>query len=193
MPQEDNEAAESEHAEEIGLVIFPAADKSAEIVEPSKEALDFPAAAIAAQFAAVLGALAAAVVLVGRDEPDAVFLAEALIERIDVLDAVANHSFWFGSRETPRNGRFDEFALMGRSAGDAAGDRKTLAVCDRHAFAASSSASRVDSSSPFSAELNLPSMKVFDSSSLAPVRRSSASACKRWCNVPSRCHCGKRR
>jgi hypothetical protein len=82
MPQEDNETAELEHAEEIALVIFPAADESAEIVEPGKEALDFPAPTVAPQFAAVLGALAAAVVLVGRDEPDAVFLPEALIERI---------------------------------------------------------------------------------------------------------------
>jgi len=76
MPQEDNEAAEVEHTEEIGFVIFPAAHESAEIVEPGKEALDFPASTVATQFAAVLGALAAAVILVGRDEPNAVFLPE---------------------------------------------------------------------------------------------------------------------
>ncbi len=51
------EEAELKHAEEIGFVIFPAADESAEVVEPSKEAFDFPAAAVATQFAAVLGAL----------------------------------------------------------------------------------------------------------------------------------------
>src|ERR1035438_7700214 len=125
MPQEDNEAAELEHAEEIDLVIFPAADESAKIVEPGEEALDFPAPAIATQFAAVLGAFATAVVLVGRDEPDAMFLPEALIERVAVIGAVADHSFWFGSRETLRDGRFDEFAFMRRSAGDAAGDRRS--------------------------------------------------------------------
>ena len=42
MPQEDNEAAELEHTEEIGFVIFPAADEAAEIVKPGKEAFDFP-------------------------------------------------------------------------------------------------------------------------------------------------------
>jgi hypothetical protein len=47
MPQENNEAAELEHAEEIGFVIFPAADQSAEIVEPGKEAFDFPTPAVA--------------------------------------------------------------------------------------------------------------------------------------------------
>lgn len=47
MPQEDHEAAELEHAEEIGFVIFPAADQAAEIVEPCKETLDFPAPTVA--------------------------------------------------------------------------------------------------------------------------------------------------
>ena len=47
MPQEDNEATELEHGEEIGFVIFPAADKSAEIVESGKEALDFPTPTVA--------------------------------------------------------------------------------------------------------------------------------------------------
>src|SRR5258705_12625139 len=65
MPQEDNETAELEHSEKIALVIFPAADESAEIVEPGKEALDFPAPAIMAQFAAVLGTLVAGVLFGG--------------------------------------------------------------------------------------------------------------------------------
>jgi hypothetical protein len=35
---------------------------------------------------------------VRRDEPDAVLLVQALMKRIAVASAVANHSFWFGSR-----------------------------------------------------------------------------------------------
>jgi len=178
MPQEDDEAAEMEHTEEVSLVIFPAVDQSAEIVQPCKEALDFPATAVPPQFAAVLGALAAAIVLVRRDEPDAVLLPEAPVERIAVVGAIADHSFWFGARETLLDGGFDEFRFMRRSAGDAAGDRKTMAVCDRHDFTAFSSASRADSSAPFFAELKLASIKVSDRSSLPRARRSSASACK---------------
>jgi len=74
MPQQDDEAAELKHAEKIGFLMFPAADESAEVVKPSEESLDFPAAAVAAQFATVLGVLPAAIVLVRRDEPDAMFL-----------------------------------------------------------------------------------------------------------------------
>src|SRR5271156_3308149 len=100
MLHEDNEAAELEHAEEVGFLMFPAADESAEIMEPSEEALDFPAPTVATQFPAVLGALATAIVLVGRDEPDAMFLQQALVQRIAVVGAVTDHSFWLGSCET---------------------------------------------------------------------------------------------
>jgi hypothetical protein len=189
MPQEDDETAELQHAEEIGFMMFPAADQSAEVVEPSEEALNFPAAAVTAQFTAVLGAFPAAIVLVRRDEPDAVFLPETLVERIAVVGAVPDHALWFGSREKLLDGGFDELRFMRRSAGDAAGDRKAMAVCDRHDFTAFSSASRADSSAPFFAELKLASMKVSDRSSLPRVRKSSASACKSRSSVPSRCHC----
>jgi hypothetical protein len=189
MPHEDNEAAELKHTEEIGFVIFPAADQSAEVVKPGEEALDFPAAAVAAQFATVLGVFPAAVKLVRCDEPDAMLLPKALVQWIAVVGAVADHSFWFGSREAPRDCGFDEFRFMRRSAGDAAGDRKTMAVCDRHDFTAFSSASRADSSAPFFAELKLASMKVSDRSSLPRARKSSASACSNRSSVPSRCHC----
>ena len=189
MSRENNEAAELEHGEEVSFVIFSSADQSAKVVEPSEEALDFPSAAVATQFSAVLSALPAASVFVCRDQPDTMLLPEALIERIAVVGAVADHAFWFGSRETLFDGGFDEFRFMRRSAGDAAGDRKTMAVCDRHDFTAFSSASRADSSAPFFAELKLASMKVSERSSLPRTRRSSASACNSRVSVPSRCHC----
>jgi hypothetical protein len=189
MPQEDHEATELEHAEKVGLVIFPTADQSAEIVKPGEKAFDFPATTVSAQLAPVLGALAVAIVLVGRDEPNVMFLPEVLVERIAVVGAVADQASGFGAREALLDGSFDELRFMRRSAGDAAGDRKTMAVCDRHDFTAFSAASRADSSAPFFAELKLASMKVSDRSSLPRARRSSASACSRCVSVPSRCHC----
>src|ERR1700732_1599593 len=189
MPQEDDETAELEHCEEVGLVVFPTADQSAEIVKPREQALDFPAAAVATQFAAVLSVFSVAIVFVGCDESDAVFLPQVLVQWIAVVGAGADHSFWFGSREALFDGGFDELRFMRRSAGEAAGDRKTMAVCDRHDFTAFSAARRADSSAPFFAELKLASMKVSDRSSLPRARRSSASACNSRVKVPSRCHC----
>src|SRR5262250_2637480 len=189
MPQKDDEATELKHAEEICLMIFPATNQSAKVVEPSEEPLDPPATAVTAQFATILSALAAANVLVGRDEANVVFSPQALVERIAVVGTVTDHAFRFGSREALLDGGLDELRFMRRSAGDAAGERKTMAVCDRHDFTAFSAASRADSSAPFFAELKLASMKVSDRSSLPRARRSSASACNNRVSVPSRCHC----
>jgi hypothetical protein len=177
MPRQDCEAAEQEHTEEIDFLMFPAADQSAEV-----------SAAVAAQFATILSVFAAAIVLVRRDEPDAVLLPQALIERIAVVSAVADHSLWFVPREPLFDGGFDEFGFKRKSAGDAAGHRKTMAVCDRHGFTASSAASRADSP-PFFAELKVASIKASDRSSLPRARKSSANACNSRVSVPSRCHC----
>lgn len=39
MSRENNEAAELKHAEEIGFLMFPAADQSTEVMEPGEKAL----------------------------------------------------------------------------------------------------------------------------------------------------------
>ena len=182
-----------EHAKEIGLLMFPSRDQAAEVVEPGEEPFDLPAAAVAPQLPAVLGGFSAAIVLVGCDQLDTVLLPKALVQRIAVVGAVADHSFWCRSREPLLDGGLDEFRFMRRSAGDAAGDRKTMAVCDRHDFTAFSSASRAHSSAPFFAELKLASMKVSDRSILPRSRKSSASFCSARVSNPERCQDWKRR
>ena len=193
MPQQDDEATELEHAEEISFVIFPAAHQSTKVVKPGEEAFDFPTAAIPAQFATILGIFPMTIVLMGRDQSDAIFLPEALVQRVTVISTVTNHSFWLGLCEALLDGDFDQFRFMRRSAGDAAGDRKTMAVCDRHDFAAFAAASWADSSAPFFAELKLASINVSDRSILPRSRKSSASRASTRRSKPERCHCWKRR
>ena len=64
---------------------------------------------------------------------------------------------------------------MRRSTGHVDGERKTMAVANRHDFAALTAASRADGGAPFFAELKLASMKASLRSSLPRSRRSSAS------------------
>ncbi len=186
MPQEDNEAAELDHSEEVDLMMFPARDQSAEVVKPGEEAFDFPASAVAPQFTTVLGG-SVAIVFMGRDEPDVVPLSEALVERIAVVGPVTGHSLGLGSYEALLDGGFDEFRFMRRSAGDAAGERKTMAVCDRHDYCLFRGESGRQQC-PFFAELKLASMNVSERSSLPRARKSSARACNSRVRVPSRCH-----
>ena len=193
MPQEDNEAAELQPAEEVAFVMFPTADQSAEVVEPGEEPLDSPAAAVTAQFAAILSVLAAAGVLVGRDESNAVFLPQALVERIAVVGFIADQSLRCFAQEAALERGFDERGFIRRSADHVHGDRKTMAVCDRHDFTAFSAASRADSRAPFFAELKLASMNDSLRSSLPRSRKSSASFFRSRSSNPERCHCWKRR
>jgi len=193
MPHEDEEAAELEHAEEVSLLIFPTRDEAAEVMQPSEQPFDFPTVTVAPQFPTVLRIFPAAIALVRSDQTDAMLFLQLLVERIAVVSRVADHSFWFGLREPLLDGGFHESCFMRRSAGDAAGDRKTMAVCDRHDFAAFAAASWADSSAPFFAELKLASMKVSDRSILPRSRKSSASFCSTRVSNPERCQDWKRR
>lgn len=178
-----------EHGEEVFGVIFPAGDEASRVVQPSKEALDLPTATVAAQRAAILRRRIHAADIVGSDQFDAVAVAQVLIQSLAVVGPVADQSLRRLREEALLERGFDEFCFMRRSAGDADGDRKTMAVDDRHDFTAFSSASRADSRAPFFALLKLASMKVSDRSILPRSRKSSASRVSTLVSVPSRRHC----
>src|SRR2546427_763844 len=127
-------------------------------MQPSEKAFDFPATTVTAQLATVLGQIQA-VGAVGRDHANAVLAPQLAVQGVAVVGRIADHSFRPSTGETVLEGAFDEFRFMRRSAGNVAGDRKTMAVCDRHDFTAFTSASRADSSAPFFAELKLASVR----------------------------------
>jgi hypothetical protein len=77
MPEQENRAREPE---EVGGVELVARDELAEVEEPGEEALDLPAALVAAQVPPVLGE-DAAVRSLRRDQRDA-FAREARVERV---------------------------------------------------------------------------------------------------------------
>jgi hypothetical protein len=52
MPEEHEKAGKLDEAEEVFDVVFPSRHQAAEVLHPGKEALYFPAVAIAAQRAA---------------------------------------------------------------------------------------------------------------------------------------------
>ena len=193
MPQEDYSASQLNHPEEILWVVFPANDDATIIMEPSKQAFDFPATAIAAQHAAVLGDRSAPVPAVRRDQLHMETFAHPLIQRIAVVRFVADQSLRCLAEESVRERGFDERGFIRRSADHVHGDRKTMAVCDCHDFAAFAAFCRADTRAPFFAELKLASMKASLRSSFPRSRRSSARVCSKRSNSPERCHCWKRR
>src|ERR1700730_13207267 len=193
MPQEDYSACELNHPEEILWVVFPANDDATIIMEPSEQTLDFPATAIAAQHAAVLGDRSAPIPAVRRDQLHMETFADPLIQRIAVVGFITNQSFRRFVEDSALERGFDERGFIRRSADHVHGDRKTMAVCDCHDFAAFAAFCRADTRAPFFAELKLASMKASLRSSFTRSRRSSASVCSKRSNSPERCHCWKRR
>src|SRR6267378_3870817 len=79
----------------------------------------------------------------------AISFLDALVQGIAVVSAVADHAFrGFGKESLVKCG-FDELSFMRRSAGHVHGERKTMAVCDCHDFAAFAAFCRADTRGQF--------------------------------------------
>ncbi len=193
MPQEDDGTSKLHHPEEILWVVFLADDHATKIMKPGEQTLDFPAAAVAAEHAAILRGFPAACAVVRSNQLHPEAFANLHIQWIAVVSAVADQALGSFRKETSLERGFDEFCFMRRSAGHVHGERKTMAVADRHDFAAFAAASRADSRAPFFAELKVASMKDSLTSNFPRSRKSSASFWSSWVSNPDRCHCWKRR
>ena len=172
---------------------LPANDDATVIMEPSKQTLNFPAATIAPEDATVLCDWFAPVPAVWRDQFDTEMFAHPLIQGIAVVRFIADQSLRCFAEEPALERGFDERCFIWRSADHVHGERKTMAVCDCHDFAAFAAFCRADTRAPFFAELKLASMKASLRSSFPRSRRSSASFCNKRVSSPERCHCWKRR
>src|SRR5690349_8503328 len=124
-----------QHAEKVVDVTFPAGDETTKVMQPGKEALDLPTSPGATQAATILRDVPTATPM-RRDHLDAVRLHQRLIERVTVVAAIANQSRWEIREEAALERGGDEVGLIRRSAGHVHGDRKTVAVADRHDLAA---------------------------------------------------------
>src|SRR5580693_7870343 len=173
--------------------MFPANHYAAIVMKPREQALDLPAATIAAQRAPVLGDRFAPVPAVRRDQFHAKSFPQALIQRVTVVGFVADQSRRSFSEESLLQRGFDERGFIWPSAGHVHGDRKTMAVCNCHDFAAFAAFCRADTRAPFFAELKLASMNDSLRSSFPRSRKSSASFRSKRVSSPERSHCWKRR
>ncbi len=163
------------HPEEIFWVTLPADDDAAVVMQPSEQTFDFPPTAIAPQRSPILRERPAADGVVRSNHLHAVVFAQPLVQSVAVVGAVPDQALGEIFDESLLEGGFDELGLMRRSAGHVQGERKTVAVANRHDFAALTASSRAHGGAPFFAELKLASMNDSRRSSLPRSRKSSAS------------------
>src|SRR3989441_9107894 len=133
MPQEDDEAAELEHPEEVGFVELPASYEPTEVMQPSEKAFDFPATTVTAQLATVLGQIQA-VGAVGGDHGNAVLAPQLEGQRGAVVGRIADHSFRPSTGGKGFGGAFDEVCFMRGEAGGVPGGRENNAGLGCHEF-----------------------------------------------------------
>jgi len=147
-PQENDEAAELQEAEEVLGLVVPAECDSTEALQPGEKAFDLPAATVATKGPAILlpaarpgsGAL-------GRDELDAA-ASEPLRERVAVESLVTDQlrrDFLEGGVEDV----VDEADVVLRAISNAYGERKTSAVCNRHDLRRIAGTASSDAGPPF--------------------------------------------
>ena len=119
-------AGEVDEAEEVFDVVFPTGDESAEVVHPGEEPLHFPASAIAAQFASILGR-AFATAPVRCDQFDAIFGGELFIKRVRVVGFVADELAREFVKKASGKNLFHKPALGSQSVARTAGSRSGTA------------------------------------------------------------------
>jgi hypothetical protein len=188
MPQQDERRGEMQHRQEVVGVPFPADDQPSIVVEPREEPFDFPASLAAPKRTAILrGDLAIAAV--PRDQFDPEGVEQMPVEGIAIVPTITDQPFRERREEAVVERGVDEADFRGRSAGHVDGERKTMAVADRHDLAAFAPARRADFAAPFFALAKVASMKPSVRSSLPRNRRSSARHSSRSRKTPVRCHC----
>ena len=191
MPEEDVETGEVDEAEEVFDVILPSVDEAAEVVHPGEEALDLPAFPIAAQLASVLGLGSAAAV--GRDQLDAILVAEPLVQLVGVVGLVADQPCRELVEEAGGEDFFNQPALRRRSALHRYGEWKTVISGDSEDLRALAPPRGADREAPFFALAKVASTNASSSLSLPCWCSRRASTRKASSSLPERTHCWNRR
>src|SRR5580704_17651212 len=109
MPQEDDGGSQVNHCEEIFWVAFPAGHDAAIVMQPRKQAFDFPSTAVAPQRADVLSQSSSASGSVWCNHLDAVVLHQPFIEAVTVVGATTNQPLGEVGEESLFERGFDEF------------------------------------------------------------------------------------
>src|SRR5687768_16445190 len=106
-----------------------------EILQPGKQALDFPTSFVAAKLSTVLRFGSLAIRFMRRDQLG-FKLGKAFIERIRVISFVADQLSRSFVGKTRKQSLLDKSDFMRRSTFRVDGDRKTSRVCHCHEFRA---------------------------------------------------------
>ena len=137
MPEKDYYAGELDEAEIIFRMVLIPHNQTTEVVEPSKQPLHFPPPLEATQRPTVLSCiLRPAVLFVGRNHLGTELMEHFLVEPVAVVALVPNQTFGHIGHKALFHRRRHQLHFSRASTLCAYGERKTVAVRNRHEFAA---------------------------------------------------------
>src|SRR5579875_1648204 len=174
--------------------------QSAQVAEPGKGALDFPAPTVAAQLAPVRVRLAPLVAAVGNNQLDPA-PPQPSPPRIAVVTTVSDDPLRSHSRSSstaawnpyPRQRRLGQSHLVGRGRRDANSQRYTLAIGQYHGFRALAALRFANREAPFLAGKKVASRNV-SSHCNSPFWSSVPNSARQACSqMPRSSHCRSRR
>lgn len=85
---------------------FPTHQQASEVLQPGKEAFDFPPPFVSSEFSPVLAVRSCAVTTVRCDQLDSV-LGKLIVQRVAVISLVGNQSFRLLGHEAVLDGKRD--------------------------------------------------------------------------------------
>ena len=187
MLEEHLQAGEVDEAEEVLDVVLPTSDEAADVVHPGEKPLHFPTFFVAPQLSSVLSF--AAPPAIGRDQLDAVFLFELLVEPVRVVGFVADESGGKFVEKASGKNLFHKLALGWRSALHRYGERKTVASGDSDDLGALAAAGGADGEAPFLALAKVASTNASSKFNWPRSCRCLASRRRASTSFPFRTHC----
>jgi hypothetical protein len=185
-------AGEVDEAEEVFDVVFPSGHQTPEVMHPGEEPLHFPASAVAAQLATVLGN-AFAPAPIGGNQFDAVLGGELFIERVRVICFVADEPCREFVEKTSGKNLFHKPALGRRSALHRYGERKTVTSGDSDDLGPLAAARGPNREAPFFALAKVASTNASSRFNLPRACKYRASNFSASSSLPERIHCWNRR
>ena len=173
-------------------MVFPANNQTPEVLKPGKQTFNFPSTLVATELPSVLGALFSPLFAMRGNHINAAFVQKPFIKSIAVVCLIANNTIRSILGKAAVDGRLHQLYLMGRSALNVSGDRKTSSVCDGHDLGAFAAFCLADSKTPFFAGTKVPSMKASRISIPPRSYRSCASSSAMRLKTPNLTHCWNR-
>jgi len=177
MPEQDDNTGKLYEPDIVLDVVFITNNQSAEVVKPGKKSLHFPTSFESTERPTILRfILRPAALSVWRDHLSAKPLEYLRVEPITVVSFVTDQLFRNIGDEALLQGLGDQLYFSRASTLCAYGDRKTVAVRNRHEFAALPTLCFPHAEPPFFAGTKVPSMKHSRRSNPPRSLRSWATA-----------------